>query len=48
MKAWVLHGIRDLRWESVEDPALREGEVLVAVRAAGICGSPLCPRNPSG
>ena len=38
MRAWVLHGIDDLRLETA-DPVLREGEALVAVRAAGICGS---------
>lgn len=39
MKAWVLHGINDLRYETVENPTLSGNEVLVAVRAAGICGS---------
>ena len=39
MRAWVLHGIDDLRLETAADPVLREGEALVAVRAAGICGS---------
>ena len=39
MKAWVLHGINDLRYETVEKPALSNDEVLVAVKAAGICGS---------
>lgn len=39
MRAWVLHGVDDLRLETVADPVLKEGEVLVAVRAAGICGS---------
>lgn len=39
MKAWVLHGINDFRYEAVEDPDLQDNEVLVAVRAAGICGS---------
>ncbi len=39
MRAWVLHGIGDLRFETVEKPALKLGEVLVQVRAAGICGS---------
>jgi L-iditol 2-dehydrogenase len=41
MKAWVLHGINDLRLEDRPTPALGEGEVLVKVRAAGICGSDL-------
>lgn len=39
MKAWVLHGINDLRFETVEKPEIAGGEVLVSVRAAGICGS---------
>lgn len=39
MKAWVLHGIQDLRWETVEKPAPGRGEVLVSVKAVGICGS---------
>lgn len=39
MKAWVLHGINDLRWETAEKPVPRNGEVLVAVKAVGICGS---------
>ncbi len=39
MRAWVLHGIGDLRFETVEKPALKPGEVLVQVKAAGICGS---------
>lgn len=39
MRAWVLHGIGDLRFEAVEKPAVREQEVLVQVKAAGICGS---------
>ncbi|MCH5249307.1 MAG: galactitol-1-phosphate 5-dehydrogenase [Lachnospiraceae bacterium] len=39
MKAWVLHGINDLRYETVEKPTLSNDEVLVAVKAAGICGS---------
>lgn len=39
MKAWVLHGIGDLRLEEVKQPVPGEGEVLVAVKAVGICGS---------
>ncbi len=39
MKAWILHGIGDFRYEDVEMPGLREDEVLVAVKATGICGS---------
>ncbi len=39
MKAWVLHGINDLRPEELKEPVPDTGEVLVAVKAAGICGS---------
>lgn len=39
MKAWVLHGINDLRYEDIDKPAVNKGEVLVNVKAAGICGS---------
>lgn len=41
MRAWVLHGARDLRLDRVPVPAPRDGEVLVRPRAAGICGSDL-------
>lgn len=39
MKAWMLHGINDLRFEAAEKPTLKEGEVLLAVKAAAVCGS---------
>jgi len=39
MKANVLHGVNDLRYEDTAMPTLKSGEVLVKVRAAGICGS---------
>lgn len=39
MKAWVLHDIGDIRFDTAEEPILKEREVLVKVRAAGICGS---------
>lgn len=39
MKAWVLHEKVDVRCEEVCEPVLKEKEVLVAVKAAGICGS---------
>ncbi len=39
MKAWVLHGVHDLRYETVRKPEPKEGEVLLAVRAAAVCGS---------
>jgi L-iditol 2-dehydrogenase len=39
MKACNLHGIGDLRYEDVPAPKIGPGEVLLQVRAAGICGS---------
>lgn len=39
MKAWVLHSINELYLEDVPVPAPGEQEVLVAVKAVGICGS---------
>ena len=39
MKAWVLHGVNDIRYEEVERPKPTQGEVLVKVSACGICGS---------
>ncbi len=39
MKAWVLHEIGRLALEEVPVPEPGPGEVLVAVKAAGICGS---------
>ncbi len=39
MKAYVLHGISDLRYEDCPLPELRPGWALVRVLAAGICSS---------
>lgn len=39
MKAYVLHGIGDLRYEDCPLPELRPGWALVKVLAAGICSS---------
>lgn len=39
MKAWVLHDINDLRYETADAPVISAHEVLVSVKAAGICGS---------
>lgn len=39
MKAWVLHNIKDIRLEDVPMPEVGENEVLVKVKAVGICGS---------
>ena len=39
MKAWVLHGVNDLRFEDVKVPDIGVDEILLSVKAAGICGS---------
>lgn len=40
MKAQVLYGINDLRYETdYKNPVLKNNEVLVKVKACGICGS---------
>lgn len=39
MKACVLYGIGDLKFEEVPTPAVHKGEVLVKIRASGVCGS---------
>ena len=39
MKAAVLHAVGDLRYEEVPYPVAGEGEVLLRVMAAGVCGS---------
>ena len=39
MKAAVLHAVNDLRYEDVQMPEFKEGEVLLKVKAAGVCGS---------
>ena len=39
MKAWVLHGVNEIRFEEMDNPVPRGDEVLVKVKAAGICGS---------
>ena len=44
MKAWVLYKPGDIRFEEAERPQPSEGEVLVKVEAAGICGSDI-PRT---
>lgn len=41
MKAAVFYGPRDIRTEEVKTPKLETGDVLVKVRACGICGSDL-------
>lgn len=39
MKAAVLRGVHDLRIENVADPRPADNQVLVRVRAAGLCGT---------
>ena len=39
MKALVLTDYNHFAYQDVDDPALEDGEVLVAVKAVGICGS---------
>ncbi len=47
MKAVVVHGPGDIRYENVALPRLGPGEVLIRMRAAGICSSDL-PRAFEG
>lgn len=39
MKAAVLHGVEDLRYEESPTPKAGPGEVVIHVKATGICGS---------
>ncbi|WP_141505806.1 galactitol-1-phosphate 5-dehydrogenase [Paenibacillus luteus] len=39
MKGCVLHGLGDLRVEEVDTPTPKEGEVLLQIKACGVCGS---------
>ncbi|KIX07409.1 uncharacterized protein Z518_02062 [Rhinocladiella mackenziei CBS 650.93] len=41
VQALVLHGAKDLRLETRPQPPLRPGEVQIAVKATGLCGSDL-------
>jgi L-iditol 2-dehydrogenase len=41
MKTSRLHGPRDMRWEDVPEPMINQDEVLIRVRAMGVCGSDL-------
>ena len=38
MKAWVLEDVGDIQYKEAAKPHISENEVLVAVKAAGICG----------
>ncbi len=39
MKAGVLHAREDLRYEDIEKPVPKKGQVLIKVKYTGICGS---------
>lgn len=39
MKAGVVHAKNDIRYEEIEKPVLKDGEVLIKVKYTGICGS---------
>jgi 2-desacetyl-2-hydroxyethyl bacteriochlorophyllide A dehydrogenase len=39
MKAGIYHGIRDIRLEEIDVPAVKPGHVLVDTKVSGICGS---------
>jgi len=39
MKAAVLHGQKDIRYEEIETPKIDDSEILVNVKMTGICGS---------
>ncbi len=41
MKAAVYYGPRDIRTEEVEMPGIEDNEILIKVKACGICGSDL-------
>lgn len=41
MKATVFYGRRDIRTEEVEKPKIQDNEILINVKACGICGSDL-------
>lgn len=47
MKAAVLHGKKDLRYEEYPKPRIKENEVLIRIHACGICGSDV-PRVNKG
>ncbi|MFW6007500.1 MAG: alcohol dehydrogenase catalytic domain-containing protein, partial [Halanaerobiales bacterium] len=39
MKAAVLHKIKDIRIENIKKPEMKKNEVMIRIRANGICGS---------
>jgi threonine dehydrogenase-like Zn-dependent dehydrogenase len=42
MLAAVICGPRDIRVKMVEDPSIQKDEIMVKVKACGICGSLVC------
>ena len=48
MKAGVLYAREDIRYEEVETPVPKAGEVLVKVKYSGICGSDVPRVNGDG
>ena len=47
MKAGVVHGKEDIRYEDIDKPVPGKGEVLIKVKYTGICGSDI-PRVNDG
>lgn len=47
MKAGVVHGKEDIRYEEIDQPVPGKGEVLIKVKYTGICGSDI-PRVNEG
>jgi 2-desacetyl-2-hydroxyethyl bacteriochlorophyllide A dehydrogenase len=41
MRAAIIHGPHDIRLETVDDPSIQDHEILVKVKACGICGTDL-------
>ena len=39
MKAAVVHGVKDIRYEEIQTPGAAPGKVLIKVKYTGICGS---------
>lgn len=39
MKAGVVHAKNDIRYEEIEKPVVKPGNVLIKVKYTGICGS---------
>ena len=39
MKAWILHETGTIKYEEILAPSVMDGEVLILVKAVGICGS---------